>query len=107
MKVKNRVKSHQDFEKIINFGESNRNEIFKIYYMNNNLNYTRIGISVPKKSGNAVVRNKIKRQIRAIIANGVDLTKSVDIILVVRKDYHLDEFTKTNNLLLELIEKVG
>ena len=61
------VKNQYDFDRIINKNNSIKNKSFIIYKENNNLPYSRFGISVGKKLGNAVYRNKMKRKIRAII----------------------------------------
>ena len=63
------VKSARDFERIIKTGQLSKNKSFIVYYSDNNLPYNRYGISVGKKLGNAVYRNKYKRKIRAIIDN--------------------------------------
>ena len=63
------VKNARDFERIIKEGHYVKNKSFIIYYSKNDLQYSRYGISVGKKLGNAVFRNKYKRKIRAIIDN--------------------------------------
>lgn len=107
MKVENRVKKYSDFQKVINLGQSFRAQTLTIYFLENDLDRTRIGISVSKKSGNAVVRNKIKRQIRAIISKEMDLTKSLDYVFIARKEFDINSFGKTREDIVKLIEKVG
>ena len=107
MKVLNRIKKNVEFNKVIEEGQLIKSDSLALYFLENELGYTRIGISIPKKSGHAVVRNKMKRQIRAIIAKDVDLTKSIDIILVARKQYDINQFVKTENDLVNLMKKVG
>ena len=52
----------------------------------NNLPYARYGISVGKKLGNAVYRNKKKRQIRSIIDSlEKDYVKAKDYIIILRE----------------------
>lgn len=94
MIVKNRVKKHSEFQKIIAEGELKRTCSFAVYTLNNSLGYSRFGISVPKKTGTAVVRNKVKRQIRACIGMCSDYSKSKDYILIVRKSYDVNNFDK-------------
>ena len=61
-------------------------KFFIAYYKNqkNNLKTSRIGISVSKKVGNAVVRNKIKRQIRENFRQSDIRFKGLDILTVVK-----------------------
>lgn len=94
MIVKNRIKKHSEFQKIITEGVFKRTYSFAIYTLDNNLGYSRFGISVPKKTGNAVVRNKVKRQIRACIASLCDYSKSIDYVLIVCKSYDVAKFNK-------------
>lgn len=107
MKVLNRIKKNVEFNKVIDEGKLLKTDSLTLYFLENNLGYTRIGISIPKKSGKAVVRNKIKRQIRAIIASDVKLEKSFDYIIIARKQYDVNQFEKTRLDIKYLIEKVG
>lgn len=107
MKVLNRIKKNAEFNKVIDEGKLIKSDSLSLYFLENNLGYTRIGISIPKKSGKAVVRNKMKRQIRAIIAKEVILDKSFDYILIARKQYDVKQFEKTRSDIKYLVEKVG
>lgn len=98
MKKKFIVKENKDFSKIMNQGECRKNRSFVIYSLENNLSYNRYGISVSKKHGNAVFRNKYKRRIRAIIDNNKkDYNISKDYIIILRKgaiDKSFNDLTK-------------
>ena len=107
MKVLNRIKKNVEFNKVIDEGQVLKSDSIALYFLENKLGYTRIGISIPKKSGIAVIRNKMKRQIRAIIAQDIDLSKSFDVILIARKQYDVDSFEKTKTDLNNLFNKVG
>ena len=81
------VKTKQDFEKIIKDGKCKKNKYFVIHYKDNNLPYDRYGISVSKKLGNAVFRNKYKRKLRSIIDNYKKLyINNKDYIIILRKE---------------------
>ena len=68
MKKQEILKKSYDFENIINKNNCTKNKYFSIFYNKNDIKNI-YGISVPKKIGNAVLRNKIKRQIKSIIDN--------------------------------------
>ena len=68
MKKEYRIKKNEEFQKIIRQKKSIVHSKFVIYFRKND-EHLRIGISVSKKLGNAVVRNKIKRQIRMMISS--------------------------------------
>jgi ribonuclease P protein component len=55
-----------------------------IHRKENSLGHSRLGLSVPKRVGNAVQRNKIKRLCReAFRVSATDL-KSVDVLITIR-----------------------
>ena len=107
MIVKNRIKKHSEFQRVIELGLQQRSNSFSMYYLNNTYGYSRIGISVPKKSGNAVIRNKIKRQVRAMCTKTFDFNKSIDVVLVIRKNYNIANFVTINAELENLEKKIG
>lgn len=61
------VKNNYDFDRIIKNNKAYKYKDYIIYLEKvENLNY-KFGLSVGKKIGNAVIRNKYKRRIRSII----------------------------------------
>ena len=105
MIVKNRIKKYTEFQKVIEAADVKKTSFFVSYTLENELGYSRFGISVPKKTGNAVIRNRIKRQVRSAIGQSTDFEKSVDIVLVVRKSYDINQFTKVKSEIQELLNK--
>lgn len=86
MKKKFIVKYSRDFENIIKNGSCKKNRSFVIHYKKNDLPYDRFGISVSKKLGNAVFRNKYKRKIRSIIDKYKKLyINNEDYIIILRR----------------------
>lgn len=68
MKKINVLKNNLDFDRIIKNNKSFKFKNYIIYVeKSNNINSYHFGLSVGKKVGNAVTRNHIKRQLRAII----------------------------------------
>lgn len=107
MKKKNIVKENKDFSKIINSGQKKWNDTFSIYYINTNRDDYRFGISVSKKIGNAVVRNKIKRQVRNIIDKYKKIyPKHQDYIIIIRRNYINLNFSEIDSKYIELMKKI-
>jgi len=81
------VKTSRDFDSIIKEGTCIKNRYYVIHFKKNNLPYDRFGISVSKKLGNAVFRNKYKRKLRSIIDKYKKLyANSEDYIIILRKE---------------------
>lgn len=86
MDLKHRLKTNDEFKNVLDGRHSLKYQSFKIYYVKNSLNYSRFGLSVSKKVGNAVTRNLIKRRFRANIKDVCDLDGlCLDIVVIAQK----------------------
>jgi len=86
MKKQYRVKKNQEIELILKEKRYSSNQYFTVYKRTNpETSHFRYAISVGKKIGNAVLRNKIKRQVTAIIDNlNLNLDSNTDVFIIVR-----------------------
>lgn len=101
------VKNQRDFDRIIKNGRYRKNNSYVIYYEKNDLPYDRFGISVGKKIGNAVNRNKYKRKLRAIIDNYKKLyVNSRDYIIILRGSAKDKDYETLNKDFLSLINNI-
>jgi ribonuclease P protein component len=106
MKKKNIVKTKEEFNNLINGGLSKKNKYYVIYYKENNKGYDRFGISVGKKIGNAVIRNKYKRKIRSIIdIYRKSYVNSRDYIIILRSSALSITFDEMKENLIFLLRK--
>ena len=59
-----RLLNREDFVNLNRFGKRYRSTHFTVIFRHNGLGINRLGITVSKKTGNAVVRNRVKRRVR-------------------------------------------
>ena len=106
MKKEFRVRKNEDFSRIIKKKQSMANRSFIIYYLKNDLDHDRIGISVSKKLGKAVIRNKIKRQVRMMLQQTINFDDNYDYIVIIRNKYLDLDFNSNLNELKYLYKKI-
>ena len=82
------------------------NDSFIIYYNKNDQGHSRVCISVNKKLGKAVIRNKIKRQTRAIITDILDFSLSIDYVVVIRNRFTTLEYKDNKDNFYKLCLKL-
>ncbi len=108
MKKQYRVKKSSEIEKILKAKNCYGNKYFTVYKKENDeTNYFRYAISVGKKIGNAVIRNRVKRQIRAIIDNMCDPLFNIDVFIVVKTNIHDIDFLEMQKQLKYLFKKLN
>ena len=108
MKKEEVVKNTREFDYIIKNGNCKKNNDFVIYYIDNNKEIDRFGISVSKKIGNAVVRNYYKRIIRNICDKSKNLySKRKDYIIIMRKGLTTLDFNESCNSMNDLLKKIN
>ena len=107
MKKINVVKSHEEFNSIMNKGKCLKNKYFVMYSIPNNLDKYRFGIYNEKKVCNAVNRNRLKRQVRNILEYHKNLySKSKDYIIIVRKSSLNEKYSCLEENLVNLLKKM-
>ena len=107
MKKENRILKYEEFSEIIGSSRRIRTPHFLINSRKRESGEARIGISVSKRNGHAVTRNKIKRQIRYMIGQGFDLSRPVDIVIVARAAYDTADFEKEKIELIDALKNIG
>ena len=101
------LKKNKDFQNIIKSKQSVGCSTLIIYYLKNELNYTRVGISSGKKVGNAVIRNRTKRQVRALLDSLINYEKSMDLIVIVRNKFLEQDYENNLKDLKYLLDKIN
>ena len=93
MKKKNIVRKKSDFSRIIKTTKPIVSKFYVIYIERTNDPEYHFGISVSKKLGKAVLRNKLKRQLKYII-DKKDYQKGFNCIIILRKSVLNANFTR-------------
>ena len=78
----NTLKTSKDFLEVISKGQKYTKSGFIFYSVKNNSEEIKLGISIKKKTGNAVYRNKLKRQIKNAIKLNLRQLNGFDIVIV-------------------------
>ncbi len=105
MKKINIIKKNEDFSRIIHNCRYIKSDLFVIYIeRNENISNYHFGISVSKKVGNAVVRNKLKRQIKDII-DKFYYQNNFNCIIIVKKNIIFSNYQEMKNQLFCLLTK--
>lgn len=107
MKKRNRLKKNEDFQKVFKKGKSMANRQYVLYVLHQpEAKEFRVGLSVSKKIGNAVVCNRVKRLIRQVIQEERDLLKQEnDYIIIARKPAAELSYEETKKSLQHLFRK--
>ncbi len=80
-----RLRKRRDFRRTYQKGKILKTRYFVLYWRPNGLKNYRIGFSVSKKLGSAVIRNRVKRQLREICRRkAADFVPGFDYIFIAR-----------------------
>lgn len=106
MKKINIIKENREYNRIINNNKPFKYKDF-VLYIEKNENYIpyKFGFSVGKKVGNAVTRNRIKRQIKSILDKKI-YENGFKCIIIVRKSILEKEYSEIENILNEILNKL-
>lgn len=104
-----RLKKNEDFQNVFQHGRSTANRQFVVYVLaQKGQPYNRIGLSVSKKIGNAVTRNRVKRYIREIVRvleNHFNI--GMDCVIIARKPTADMDYWQTKASLSHVLKKSG
>ena len=102
------IKESKKFDEIIKTSPKIKNYNFIIFYQEKKETPTKYGISVPKKVGKAYIRNKLKRQTRAILRNyNKSFKLNYNCIIIVRNSCLSLPYSDLKNSLEKLLNKLN
>ncbi|MGE4283121.1 MAG: ribonuclease P protein component [Clostridia bacterium] len=95
------------FKRIYARGNSLANNLLVIYFSKNGLNINRLGITVNKKIGKAVVRNRVRRLIKESYRLKEDFIKeNYDVIFVARVRAQDASYREISGAMKNLLKRV-
>ncbi len=105
LNAQNRLRKRKEFAYIYRKGEKFNTPNLTLYQVHSKYPTPRIGFSVSNKIGKAVVRNKIKRQLREIIRNYIPQIKHCNLILVAKPTITKIDFQSLKNEVGKILSK--
>ena len=104
----NHLKNRKDFERVYTEGKQINSKYFVCFVLKNNTSSSRLGLTVSKKIGMAVIRNRVKRILREIFRLNKNIFKEpVDIIINVKKNIVDADFQKLTKLYQSVLKMSG
>ena len=97
------LRKNKDIISVIKEGIKKVHKHFIIYRKKNELTNSRFCVSVSKKIGNAVVRNKLKRQVKDIIMKNI-VPNNEDYVIILSSSFKELPFLEKKNEILKGIE---
>jgi ribonuclease P protein component len=109
MKKKYRIKKNEEFQQVFQDGQSMANRQFVIYVLDRpEQPYFRLGLSVSKKIGKAVVRNRVKRYIRqAFLELREEIVTGKDYVIIARMPASEMNYFEVKKSLMHVLKKAG
>ncbi|MDD3840066.1 MAG: ribonuclease P protein component [Clostridia bacterium] len=102
------IKKNKDFVSIYRKGRSISNRQLVLYYKKNRLVESRFGISISKKVGNSVTRNRIKRIIKENLRKKYDkIKKGYDLVFIVRVGASNMNYNEAGCSIDDLLKRAG
>jgi ribonuclease P protein component len=103
-----RLKKSADFQRVRRLGKAIAHPFVVLLYLPNQSEHIRIGVAAGKSVGNAVVRNRAKRILRAAIRAQIPNIKTgYDCILIARTPIQKTDSTKLQAVLARLLARAN
>lgn len=98
----------RDFSRVKNTGLSIHHDLIILVYTQNDLDISRVAVIASKKIGNAVVRNRVKRRIKACLQEfWIDIKPGWDLIFYSRVPIIDANYQDLRKAIKHLLEKAG
>jgi ribonuclease P protein component len=108
VKRKFRLTKSAEYKRVRRYGKSFAHPLIVLITLPNDLDYSQIAVSTGRSMGNAVVRNRAKRRIRACLQPVIDqICPGWNLIFIARRPIILSNFQQLNVAIFELLIKAN
>jgi len=102
------LKKNSDFRRVYTRGTSYVTEYIVMYVYHHHERNRRIGFSVSKKIGKAVIRNRIRRVFKEVYRlSEYKLIDGIDLVLIARKNITGADYSQIRDSIYLLYKKAG
>ncbi len=101
-----RLRKTADFAALRREGRSWADGLTVVVARRNGLDVSRVGLSVGKRVGNAVVRNRTKRRLREAV-RPMDIFEGWDLLIIARKDAPAAKLRRLSRSVAKLFKRAG
>lgn len=106
MRRAERLRQHQDFAAVYRQGRQYRDRLLVLRTLRTGCDDSRVGFTAGRAVGNAVVRNRVKRRLRAAVRS-LRLNEGWDIVLNARQTTNEADYDELRKSLKGLMERAG
>jgi ribonuclease P protein component len=104
---KERISRRTEVQAVFDKGRSLANASLKLFYLRNGLAFPRFAVLINKRFGNAVERNRAKRQVRELFRTSKDLLPAgLDMIFSLRQEFKILDFEEKKKRFLDLVSRI-
>jgi ribonuclease P protein component len=103
-----RLKKDVEFKRVRSKGRSWANSLVVLYALRSDQDLTRVGISVSKRIGKAVKRNRVKRLIREVVRlRYPKISQGWDLVFIARRPIAEATFVEVGTAVEQVIRRAG